>query len=323
METRQLAGTDLHVGRVVFGTMTFGSQVELKEAEAMVARCRDAGITMFDTSNNYNGGASEEMLGKIVAGFRDEIQISTKVGSPVDQSDPELMGLGKKAIIRGVEDSLRRLGTDHIDVYYFHRPDRNTPFEVSLEAADEMVRSGKVRYIGQSNFAAWQIGELINIAKREGLQEMLISQPMYNLISRRIETEYAEASGFYGLSNIVYNPLAGGLLTGKHRPESLPDDGSRFTKGVYRDRYWNEQLFEAVRQLQQAADDAGLTLIELSFRWLLAQPLVTCMLLGASSLGQLEANLAALSGPAPDEGTVARCDDVWSRLQGASPNYNR
>lgn len=323
MERRRLAGTDLDSGRVVFGTMTFGSQVDAADAARMVARCRAAGVTMFDTSNNYNGGASEEILGKSVAGFRDEVQISTKVGSHVDQDNPELSGLTRTAIVTAVEESLRRLGTDYIDVYYFHRPDWNTPLEISLEAADELVRSGKVRYLGQSNFAAWQIAELLALGERNDWPRMLISQPMYNLLARRIETEYATASRHYGLTNIVYNPLAGGLLTGKHKLDAAPGAGTRFTKEMYRDRYWNEQLFDGVAQLQQIADDAGLTLIELAFRWLLSRPLVDCMLLGASSLGQLESNLAAMDGPAPDDETNQRCDDVWAQLKGAAPDYNR
>jgi aryl-alcohol dehydrogenase-like predicted oxidoreductase len=323
LSPRALAGTDLLVGRVVFGTMTFGSQVDEMEAASMVERCREFGVTMFDTSNNYNGGRSEEILGQFVKPFRDEIQISTKVGSPVGQDDPNLAGLSGPAIHHALDDSLRRLGTDYIDLYYLHRPDWDTPLDETLAALDEVVRSGKVRYVAQSNYAAWQITEFNCLAERHDWPKMLVSQPQYNLLSRRIETEYADCSRHLGLSNIVYNPLAGGLLTGKHKPDAVPTDGSRFTKDMYRQRYWNQSMFEAVDELGQVARDAGMTLIELSFRWLLSRPLVDCMLLGASSTQQLEANLAALNGPELDEDTIRRCDDVWARLHGPAPNYNR
>jgi aryl-alcohol dehydrogenase-like predicted oxidoreductase len=321
--TRRLAGTDLEVGRIVLGTMTFGAQVDAAEARQMVATAREAGVTMFDTSNNYNGGASEEILGRTVAPFRDEVQISTKVGSFVDQADPDLAGLRRKAIVKGVEESLQRLGTDHVDVYYFHRPDYNTPIEESLEAVDDLVRAGKVRYVAQSNFAAWQIAHALGLAKPNGWPELRIAQQQYNLVSRRVEDEYEGAAQALGLSTIVYNPLAGGLLTGKHTFENMPADDSRFTKPLYRERYWSQDTFDAITQLQQAAADAGLTLIELSFRWLLARPLTTCLLLGASRLGQLEENLAAVRGTVPDEETMRRCDEVWERLRGAAPRYNR
>lgn len=317
-----IPGTDLKVGRIVLGAMTFGSQVKEAEAQKMVSKAREAGVTMFDTSNNYNGGASEEILGRTVASFRDEIQITTKVGSTVDQ-DPELKGLRKKAIIRSLEGSLKRLRTDHVDLYYFHRPDVTTPIEESLEAVDELVRAGKVRYVAQSNFAAWQVAQALGLSALHGWPELRIAQQQYNLVSRRVEEEYVDAAGKLGLSTIVYNPLAGGLLTGKHRFEQVPDSDSRFTKPIYRDRYWNRGTFDAIGELGKVAEKAGMTLVELSFRWLLNRPLTTCLLLGASRLEQLEQNLAAAAGEAPDDVIMARCDEIWEGLRGSAPKYNR
>ena len=320
---RTLDGTDLTVGRIVFGAMTFGSQVDEPEAKRMVARAREAGVTMFDTSNNYNGGVSEEILGRVIKPIRGEVQITTKVGSFVDQDDQELKGLGKKAIIRSLEGSLERLGTDYVDVYYFHRPDYETPIEESLEAMDDLVQAGKVRYVAQSNFAAWQIAEALGLAAQHGWPELRIAQQQYNLISRRVEDEYELATRRLGLSTIVYNPLAGGLLTGKHRYEDVPESDSRFTKAVYRDRYWNRDVFDAIEELRGVAADADMSLIELSFRWLLARPMTTCLLLGASRMEQLEQNLAAIDGPLPDESIMRRCDEVWGKLRGSAPRYNR
>lgn len=323
IQQRTPAGTDLGISRVVLGTMTFGGQVDEAAAAVMIGRARDAGVTTFDTSNNYNGGRSEEILGRAVRPFRDEVLISTKVGSPVGQADQAVTGLKRDAVIRAADDSLRRLGTDHIDVYYLHRPDGDTPVAETLEALDELVRAGKIRYAAQSNFAAWQITELLYLARQHGWAEPRISQPQYNLLSRRVEAEYAACSEHLGLFDIVYNPLAGGLLTGKHRHQDPPTPGTRFGRAIYRDRYWHPDLFAAVDRLRKVAADAGLSLIELSFRWLLGRPLTGALLLGASSAGQLDANLAAIDETPLDAGTLAACDDVWSDLAGAAPGYNR
>lgn len=323
MEQLELAGTGLTTGRIVFGTMTFGAQVEEAEAASMVALCREAGVTMFDTSNNYAGGASEQILGRIVRSFRDEVLISTKGGSHVDQEDPALAGLSRTALHHAVDGSLQRLGTDRIDVYYLHRPDPATPIEETLEALSELVAAGKIRHVGQSNFAAWQITEMIYLAQANGWPELRISQPMYNLVGRRVEAEYAACSRHLGLTNITYNPLAGGLLTGKHRLEEAPQLGTRFTKPIYRDRYWNQAQFDAVDRLHAVAEGAGLTLVELAFRWVLGSKLADGMLLGASRLKQLRSNLQALQGQPLGEDVRRACDDVWADLQGAAPAYNR
>ncbi len=188
---------------------------------------------------------------------------------------------------------------------------------------NDLVAAGKVRYIGLSNFAAWQHVEALWLCERNGWQTVKVSQPLLNLVSRRIEEEYAGCSMQFGLSNIVYNPLAGGLLTGKHRRESTPEEGTRFSMSMYRDRYWNEEQFKAVDRLQEIATDEGLSLIELSFRWLLTHPLTDHVLLGASSMEHLKSNLAACDGPALEARSLERCDDVWKVLQGVAPAYNR
>ena len=311
------------IGPVVLGAMTFGSQVDAAEAERMVACAREAGVRMFDTSNNYNAGASEEILGRIVKPYREQVLLASKVGSTVDQADPALTGLRRTAIIRAVEDSLRRLGTDYLDLYYFHRPDWDTPIEESLEAAAELVSAGKVRQLGQSNFAAWQVTQMHYLVARNSWPAMQIGQVMYNLLARRVEVEYAACSQQLGLVNIVYNPLAGGLLTGKHRREVSPAPGTRFSKDAYRQRYWNDQQFTVVERLRGIADDAGLSLVGLALRWLRDRPLTDAILLGASSTEQLQANLRAVDGPALDGDTLHACDQVWDELGGVAPHYNR
>jgi aryl-alcohol dehydrogenase-like predicted oxidoreductase len=306
---------------IVLGCMTFGSQVDRSTAAAMVSLALDSGVSSFDTSNNYNDGRSEEILGSVIGPLRSSVILSTKVGSHVDQSDPSVSGLTAKAILTAVDASLRRLGTDYLDVYYFHRPDWNTLIEESLAAADSLVRSGKVRALGQSNFAAWQVTQQHYLSQQHGWPAPTVCQVMYNLLARRVEAEYEACSRELGLHNIAYNPLAGGLLTGKHHAGTVPT--GRFEKAMYRDRYWNDAQFAAVSRLGAIASDAGLTLVELALRWVRDRPLTDAVLVGASSVEQLKTNLAALSGPLLDEATRAACDEVWSALAGAAPAYNR
>lgn len=320
---RHQTPSDLDAGKAVFGTMTFGAQVAQPEAEAMVGRCREAGVVMFDTANVYNDGRSEEMLGRIVAPFRDEVQIATKVGG--QGPGPAGEGpLSPASIRREVDGSLRRLGVDHLDLYYFHRPDNTTPIEESLATVQALVDEGKVAHVGQSNYAAWQVVDMLHIAAREDWQPMTFAQPMYNLLARRLEDEYVACNERYPLQTLVYNPLAGGLLTGKHRSDAPPEDNTRFSlKDSYRDRYWNDTMFAAVEELSAVAADAGSSLVELSFQWLLAQPVVSGIILGASRMEHLDANLRALEGPPPTADVCDQVDEIWRSLRGPVPAYNR
>lgn len=311
------------LGPAVFGTMTFGTQTSEEESRRMVERCREAGVTMFDTANMYGSGVSEEILGRALAPFRDEVLIATKVGNRHDLPDdhPQLTAA---AVREEAEASLRRLGTDRIDLYYLHRPHPKTPIEETLGALDDLVRDGKVRAIGHSNYAAWQVMEMRHVADREGWTPVAYGQPMYNLVARRIEDEYTAFSLRHDVRNIVFNPLAGGLLTGKHTPDRDPAPGTRFAlRSSYLKRYWTPAHFAAVSRLQDIAADAGMSLIELSLRWLRAQPHVASVLLGASRLEQLDANLRALEGPPPDDDTCRRVDEIWDDLRGVAPRYNR
>jgi aryl-alcohol dehydrogenase-like predicted oxidoreductase len=322
VEHRDVAGTDLSVSRLVLGTMTFGSQVDGTDARAMIDRALDAGINMFDTANAYNAGESERILGAALEGRRDEVMIATKVFNPMGDA-PDDRGLSERAIHKAIGASLERLGTDYVDLYYFHQPDWDTPFEESLGAMDALVTAGKVRHIGVSNYAAWQICELNCLRARDGRPPVLVSQQMYNLLARRIEEEYAAYALRAGLFDIVYNPLAGGLLTGKHRAGDTPAEGSRFTLEMYRQRYWDEAHFRAVERLGSISGDAGMTLLELAFSWLLSRPLVDAVLLGASSMEHLESNLAACERPPLDDELSKRCDEVWAELRGPAAAYNR
>jgi len=323
MEYRVLNHTDLEVSRLSFGTMTFGSQTSEADAVRMVHHCLDAGINFFDTANIYNKGQAEIILGKALAGRRDKVILATKVRGKMGEG-PDDSGLSRAAIHKQLDASLARLQTDCVDVYYLHQPDYAVPIEETLAALDEAVRAGKVRYPAVSNYAAWQVCEIHWTCAKNGFKAPYISQPMYNLLARGIEDEYLPFCKRFGVAVVPYNPLAGGLLTGKQSRERGPLPGTRFDGNqLYLDRYWHDDYFAAVEELAGIARDAGKSLVELSFQWLLSQPQVDSIILGASRREQLEENLKACAGGRLDELLLARCDAVWKRLRGITPKYNR
>ena len=311
------------MSRLSFGTMTFGSQAEQAAAQAMVDRCLDAGINFFDTANMYNQGRSEIMLGKALGSRRSSVILATKVRNKMGEG-PDDVGLSRPAIRKAVEQSLKRLETDYVDIYYLHWPDVSTPIEETLEAMEELVRAGKVRFPAVSNYAAWQVCEMLWLAERKGSKPPSISQPMYNVLARGIEEEYLPFAEKFGVAIIPYNPLAGGLLAGKHSEEKGPLAGTRFDQNdLYLRRYWHRDYFAAVEELRGIAREAGRALVELALQWLLSRSLVDSIILGASRLEQLEENLKACGGPPLDRATLDRCDAVWKRLRGVTPKYNR
>lgn len=322
MDTGTLGGTSLTTSRLCFGTMTFGRPVDQAQALAMVDRCIDAGINFFDTANAYQSGLSETMLGHALKGRRQKYLVATKVWGRMGDG-PDDAGLSKNAILKAVEDSLRRLQTDYIDLYYLHQPDYAVPIDESLEAMHQLVQSGKVRYPASSNYAAWQVTQMQWIAKDRGYTPAAVSQSMYNLIARGIEQEFLPMAQHFRIPVIAYNPLAGGLLTGKHQPQSIAP-GTRFDNNkMYQDRYWHPQDFEAVSRLSQIAGDSGRSLISLALCWLLHHTPVDSVILGASRMEQLEQNLAsAAEGPLSPE-ILAACDAVWNDFRGPAPAYNR
>ena len=323
MEYRTLAHTDLKVSRVSFGTMTFGAQADEAAAVRMIDRCLEAGVNFIDTANIYNQGRSETILGKALAGRRAKVILATKVRGKME-SAPDETGLSGAAIRKALDSSLRRLQTDYVDVYYLHQPDYDVPIEETLAALDELVRAGKVRYPAVSNYAAWQVAEIHWTCEKKGYKPPYISQPMYNLIARGIEEEYLPFCRRFGVAVVPYNPLAGGLLTGKHARESGPIQGTRFDgNAMYQDRYWHADDFTAVEELKTIAREVGKSLVELAFQWLLSQPIVDSIILGASRLEQLEENLKACEAGPLDAAVLERCDAVWKRLRGVTPKYNR
>ncbi|SDL08496.1 Predicted oxidoreductase [Cryobacterium psychrotolerans] len=325
MHGTHVAGLDLPISHVALGTMTFGDTVDAATAASLIDAALDAGITVIDTANVYAGGASEEILASLLPKRRDSVLLASKAGMPNPDAG-EHSPLSDAGLRRSVSGSLRRLGVERIDLFYLHQPDRATPLEETMGAVAELVRQGTIGALGVSNFAAWQISELNYVADAIGTPRPVVAQQLFNLVARRIEEEYLEFAGATGLLTMVYNPLGGGLLTGSHRFAELPTEG-RFGSSklaeMYKQRYWDPRLFTAIDSLAKIAAGAGITLIELSLRWLMNRPDVGAILLGASRLEQLHSNiLAAEKGPLAAD-VIAACDDVGLTLRGPMANYNR
>ena len=318
----KLNRTDLNVSRLCFGNMTFGKPADQQTSNRMVDQCIEAGINFFDTANMYQLGVAESMLGEALKGKRKNQIVASKVRFKMGEG-PDESGLSKRAILRAIEDSLKRLQTDYLDVYYLHFPDYAVPIEETLETLEMLVKAGKIRYPATSNYAAWQQTEMLWIAEKRNYKPATITQSMYNLLARGIEQEWLPMTKHFGVSNIVYNPLAAGLLTGKHQMEMITP-GTRFENNkLYQDRYWHRQDFEAVEKLKRIAAKFGRSLISIAFNWLLHHTSTDCLILGASRPEQLAQNLAACEeGPLPDD--LARaCDEIWKELRGPTPVYNR
>jgi aryl-alcohol dehydrogenase-like predicted oxidoreductase len=288
--------------------MNFGDTGDAQAAELMLDAALDAGITAVDTANAYAGGVTEAILGALLPGRRDRIVLATKAGMQhPDAGDNPL--LSPAALRAGLDGSLGRLRIDHVDLFYLHQPDRDTPVADSLAAVKDFIDQGKVSAYGVSNHAAWQISEINHTADGLGMPRPVVGQNLYNLLARRIEDEYLEFARTTGLLTMVYNPLAGGLLTGRYSFTNKPTEGrfgdSRLA-AMYTERYWDERTFTAITALSAIAGDAGIGLVELSLRWLLSKPGVGAVLLGGSKLAQLQANIAAAAaGPLPEDVVVA------------------
>ncbi len=318
----KLKHTDLEVSRFCFGTMTFGKPLAQAGATQLVNRCIEVGINFFDTANMYQTGVAETMLGHAIKGRRNELVIASKVFFKVGDA-PDQQGLSRKAILRAIDESLQRLGTDYLDLYYLHAPDHDVPIEESMEAMESLVKQGKVRYPASSNYASWQVVQMLWVAKDKGWHAPYISQPMYNLLARGIEQEYLSMCKEFGVSTVVYNPLAGGLLTGKHKHDKVTP-GTRFDNNqLYQDRYWHQQYFQSVEQLRRIAKEAGRSLVSLALNWLLHHTAGDCIILGASRLEQLNENLATVDDGPLSADVIKACDEVWQNLRGPLPVYNR
>jgi aryl-alcohol dehydrogenase-like predicted oxidoreductase len=294
MEIRNLGQSGLRVSAVGLGCNNFGGRIDLEATRTVIHKALDLGITLFDTADTYGErGGSETLMGQILGDDRKRIVLATKFGMPMDDVGVKVGG-SRRYIMQAVEDSLRRLRTDWIDLYQMHQNDPRTPVEETLRALDDLVRQGKVRYIGCSNFASWQVVEAAWTSRSNGLNPFVSCQDEYSLIYRKAEAELMPAARKYGMGLLPYFPLASGLLTGKYRRNTPMPPGTRLANTQrLADRYLTERNWRIAEDLGDFVEQRGRTMLELAFSWLLAQAPVTSVIAGATQPEQLEQNVKA------------------------------
>ncbi|MEO0564388.1 MAG: aldo/keto reductase [Chloroflexota bacterium] len=306
MKFRYLGKTGLLVSRVALGTMTFGTPdwgSDEATSHAVIKRYLDGGGNHLDAADMYGGGRTEEIIGNLMPQLnRDELIISSKCFFPVAQK-PNFFGTSRKHLISSVETSLRRLQTDYIDLYYLHGPDPITPMEESLRTLNDLVRAGKIRYIGVSNFFGWQLAKAQGIARALGLEPIVATQPLYNLIQRDVERELIPAAQDSGVGLIPYSALGAGLLTGKYRDQEQPETGSRldYRQGTDGPRFWHQRGFEVAKILDEVAAQAGEPMAKLAVAWVLKRKFVTSAIVGARRPDQLDVTMSVGDWDMPDD----------------------
>ena len=324
MKIKRMGRTGLHVSEICLGTMTFGNQCDEPTSHAIMDKAFDGGVTFFDTADVYPLGSTPEMVGNtekyvgswLSKGKREQIVLATKFCGKMGNG-PNEKGGSRKHIVQAVEASLRRLQTDYIDLYQMHSPDPETPIDETLRALNDLVRSGKVLYIGCSNYSAWLLTKSLWTSDKLGLARFDCVQPRYNLLFRHIEAELLPLAVDQGVGVISYNPLAGGILTGRYQPGETPGEGTRFTLNnagkLYQSRYWQDPQMQAVEKLKTLCQERNLSLAQVALAWVLIQPAITSAILGASRPEQLDQTLPAVDLML-DEQVRAACDDVWYQL---------
>jgi len=325
MKNRRFGKHGLEVPALCLGTMTFGLQVQESQSFEILDRAAELGLIFLDTADAYPLGGTRETIGETEAIIgrwmmrrknRDQLVIATKCFAPTHAS-PNAWGLSRKHIVESIEASLKRLGTEYVDLYQAHGFDPFTPIEETLRAFEDLVTQGKVRYVGCSNYPVWRLGQALRAADRIGVAGYVSVQPRYNILYREIETELLPLCRSEGLGVLVYNPLAGGFLSGKYELGEEPRDGTRFTLGTaagrYQERYWHESQFHAVQNLKEIVEGRDLNMVSVAVGWVLNQAGITSAIIGASNPAQLDANVAALDVDF-DEELVTACEQAWWSL---------
>ncbi|MBV8187297.1 MAG: aldo/keto reductase [Alphaproteobacteria bacterium] len=309
MQYRRLGRAGLKVSEICLGTMTFGNGADEAEAARMVHAAMDAGVNFFDTANSYVAGVSETMLGKALKGRRDRAVVASKVFNPMG-GGPNDSGMSRLHIKQAVEESLRRLQTDYIDVYFLHHVDIQVPLEEALSALDDLVRQGKVLYTGCSNYEAWRLMEALWLSDTHGWARFDAYQPQYSLVVRDIDEEILPACQAKGLGVVVWSPLAGGYLAGKYRPGSLQAEGTRSAEGWgFNSRFFTANHGEILQTLLDTARALDRSAAQIALRWVMDQPAITSAIVGARNVQQLGDTLAAGGWRLPDE-ALAKLNSV-------------
>ncbi len=309
MEYRRMGRSGLQVSEICLGTMTFGHGADEAEADRILGACLDAGVNFLDTANSYNGGETEVILGNLLRGRRHEVVLATKVFNPMG-GGPNDSGMSRVHIMRAAEDSLRRLGTDHIDIYYLHHVDEQTPLEEALRALDDLTRQGKIRYPAVSNYEAWRLMETLWISDVRNLTRVEAYQPQYSLVVRDVEEEIVPVCAGFGLGVVVWSPLAGGYLSGKYQPGQARAAGSRSEEGwAFPERYFHPDRNNILATLLEVAGELGRSPAQVALRWVLDQGFVTSAIVGARNQEQIADTLNAAGWGLP-EAARSRLDAV-------------
>lgn len=293
MDLKLLGRTGVKVSRLCFGTMSFGGDADAAESARMYKACRDRGMNFFDTADQYSTGKSEEILGALMVGHRNEIVLSSKVFNPMGP-DANMRGGNRRHIVRAVEASLQRLKTDRLDICFLHRWDNDVPLEETLRAMEDLVRAGKVIYPGASNWSAWQVMKALGIQARQGWTRLEVIQPMYSLVKRTVEIELLPMALAEGLGVITYSPVGGGLLSGKYASTNKANAGRILANKDYARRYGEEWVHDTARTFADFANARGFHPVSLAVAWAAKHPSVTCPIIGARSLEQLLPSLESI-----------------------------
>jgi aryl-alcohol dehydrogenase (NADP+) len=353
MEYRKMGRTGLKVSSLCLGTMTMGKQIDEPTSLAIIERALDLGVNFIDTADMYVNGVTEQIVAKAIKGKRDSVVLASKGGhvrklaakygeqkdpGPIglprprpfrpweagETVGPNDMGLSRKHLMQALEGSLRRLGTDYLDLYYAHMPDYVTPLDETLRAMDDMVRQGKVRYLGCSNFRAFQLARALGISDRQGLARWDVIQPPFNLLARDVEYELLPLCLEEGVGVVPFSPMAAGLLSGKYDKDKAPIEGARYSLGkwgyLYNKPYWNDLNFAAIEQLKKIAAASGVSLSRFALAWVLANPAITAISNGVTSIAQLEDNVAATDVKLSAD-TLKACDEVWYTVRPPTTVY--
>src|SRR5919112_4935029 len=323
MEYRNLGRSGLKVSRLCLGTMMFGGQTDEPTSGRIAAKAREAGVNFVDTADAYNDGRSEEVVGRAVKGERDRWVVATKLANAMGAKGPNEGGLSRKWVMQAADASLRRLGTDFIDVYYLHKEDHGTPLDETVRAMGDLVQAGKIRYFGISNYRSWRVAEICNICDRLGIDRPVVSQPYYNALNRMPEVEHLPACGYYGLGVVPYSPLARGVLTAKYSPDAPPPDESRAGRQDRRmmQTEWRPESLQIAQEIKRYAESRGITSVQFAVGWVLNNRFVTAVIAGPRTQEQWESYLAAL-----DHRFTAQDEDFLDRLVvtglPSTPGYN-
>ncbi|MBL6958435.1 MAG: aldo/keto reductase [Rhodospirillales bacterium] len=309
MQYKQLGRTGVQVSALCFGTMSFGGDADEKQSATMFKACRDAGINFIDCADAYSKGKAETILGSLIRDCRDDLVLTSKCFGQIED-DINARGGNRRHILHAVESSLKRLGTDRLDILFMHRWDSEVPLEETLRALEKLVADGKVLYLGASNYAAWQVAKGLGISEKNNWPRFDVIQPMYSLVKRQAEVELFPLAQAEGLGVITYSPVGGGLLSGKYGKDKRPEAGRLLSNRQYRERYGEDWVFDVAEAFTALAMDQGTHPVSLAVAWAAAHPAVTCPIIGGRSLQQLEPSLQALE--------VAMTEDLYAEIAALS-----